>query len=532
MPLTVRSLARAALAACALAALAAPLRAQSAAPDLRAEAVAGSEAERYLRVLQVAGEAPLYPWSARAFSPDEVDALVPDSADHPWAARLPPADSADQGVRVPRPRLDLTFNSAFPQGGNDGPVWAGRGLTASASAGVEYRRGILSVRVEPVVVWTQNQSFDLVPNGRPDSLRYLNAQTPIYVDVPQRFGDGSFASIHPGQSTVRLDGRGIAFGASTANEQWGPAADQPLVLGTNAPGVPRAFLGTSHPWKVGIGRVHGRVFWGDLRQSSYSPMPDGHATRRFASGIVAVFLPYGLDGLEVGYLRFWHEAWPVAGFKPRMLQRPFEAFFRSSLNHPDEGRLNQIAAGFLRWTLPRGGVEVYGEFAREDHNFDLLDFLMEPDRSSSYLVGGRKVWRAGGALMSFRAEWVDAQPSHLNQASHQGNLYRHIELQQGHTFRGQLLGSWAGYGGGGSVVALDGYTRAGRWSVDWTRTRIGSPQDEGDGVDVMHSLGAEALLFQGGWDLLARLRGTMELNRGFADDAFNLTAGLGVRLGL
>src|SRR5688572_27483323 len=68
----------------ALAVLAAgPLAAQQArvAPaDLRAEATAGSEAERYLRVLQVAGRAPLYPWSLRAFSPREVDALAADSA--------------------------------------------------------------------------------------------------------------------------------------------------------------------------------------------------------------------------------------------------------------------------------------------------------------------------------------------------------------------------------------------------------------------------------------------------------------------
>jgi hypothetical protein len=49
---------------------------------------------------------------------------------------------------------------------------------------------------------------------------------------------------------------------------------------------------------------------------------------------------------------------------------------------------------------------------------------------------------------------------------------------------------------------------------------------------VVHSLGGEAVLFRGRWDLVGRLRAGLELNRGFTDDVFNLSAGLGVRVGL
>src|SRR3954466_4574948 len=94
-----------ALAAAALV-VACPLRAQRALPDLRDEATAGSDAERYLRVLQVSGAAPLYPWSIRAFSPAEVDRLAADSAQHPWAARFAPADSVHRShLRMLRPSL-------------------------------------------------------------------------------------------------------------------------------------------------------------------------------------------------------------------------------------------------------------------------------------------------------------------------------------------------------------------------------------------------------------------------------------------
>lgn len=521
---------------------AAPLSAQ---PDLRLEMGTGGEGERYLRLLQVAGEAPLYPWTLRGFSPREVDRLVPDGAGHPWSARLAPADSAapSRPLRPVRPSAGVVFNSAFPEGYNDGPVWAGRGATLVASAGAQLRSGPLTARIEPMAFIAQNRAFTLMPNRRTGDERFMDPYgKPDQIDLPQRPGDGAYGRVDPGNSTIRLDARGFAAGVSTANQLWGPAVDQPLVLGPNGPGFPHAFLGTSSPWKVGIGRVHGRVVWGSLGQSEYSAV-QGEGSRRFMSGVVATFLPWGLDGLEVGFLRFFHDPWPTGGLDAGNLARPLEGFFKAGLNRDEpggqEGAENQLASAFVRWVLPRAGVEVYGEYARDDYNWDLLDFILEPDRKAGYMLGGRRVWRSGSTLFSLRAEWVDTQRNNLNQGRETGYFYRHSRVPQGHTVRGQLLGSPAGKGGGGSVLALDGYTARGRWSVDWTRTRVAGPTraeafavEDPTGVDVVQSLGGEVLWFRGGFDLLASVRGSLELNRHFADDVFNLHASLGVRLGL
>ncbi len=521
-----------------------PLSAQRPAPDVRGEAVVvGSDAEHYLRVLQVAGAAPLYPWGIRGFSPAEVDRLLPDTVRHPWRDRMPPADSAPGSVRARwvRPQAGLVFNSAFPQGTNDGALWAGRGVTAAASAGFEVRVGsALSLRVEPLLFWAQNRSFPLMDNGRPDSLRFLNPHSPSSVDLPQRFGDGSFARLHPGQSTLRLDHRGLAAGISTANLQWGPAVDQPLLLGPNGAGFPHVFAGTATPWNIGLGRVHGRVLWGSLGQSDEF-FVRGHGSRRYASGVLVVFLPARLEGLELGVGRFFHEPWREGGLEAGDLLRPLESFLKGSLGNRDEpggpvGTENQLASAYVRWALPRGGFEVYGEFIREDHNYDLEDLVLEPDRSSGYMVGGRKAWRRGTALHTLRAEWVNAMRSHLNRGAFQGPLYRHGSTRQGHTVEGQLLGSPAGFGGGGAVVAFESFTPRGRWRADWTRTRVADPRLSAAApptpVDVVHSLGAEVVSFRGRVDWVARVRGSVELNRYYEKDAFNLNASLGVRLGL
>jgi hypothetical protein len=525
---------RAVFAAAAALVLAAP---RAGAQDVGLEALPGTDAERYLRALQVAGETPLHPWSLRGFSPAETDRLLPaDSAAHPWAART---RRGRDGVRVVRPRLDLGWNSAFPYGRNDGAVWAGRGVTARGSAGAAARFGALSVRVEPVAFWAQNADFALAPHA--GAQPFADPGTPVSTDVPQRFGDGAYARVDPGESYVRLDVGPVAVGAGTESQHWGPAVDQPLVLGPNAPGFVHAFAGTSRPLKVGIGRVHGRVVWGRLEQSAWSPAPDS-AADRFMAGLTAVFLPWGLDGLEVGINRFFHIPWnggPDAGD----FIRPLETFLKSGLpgeNGEGQGGENQLVSAFARWVLPRAGAEIYGEYARDDHSWNLVDVLVEPDHSAAWMLGGSRAWRRGGSLLSLRAEWVNAQQSHLLTVRSQGRLYRNGTLRQGHTHRGQLLGSPAGFGGGGSVVALEAFTPRGRWSVDWTRTRIrdnwgtAAAETENDEAmtDVVHSLGAEALFFRGPVDALGSLRGSWELNRNFDGDAFNLTASLGVRIGL
>ncbi|HEX2208685.1 MAG TPA: capsule assembly Wzi family protein, partial [Longimicrobium sp.] len=486
--------------------------------------------------LQVSGAAPLYPWSIRGFAPAEIDRLIPDTAAHPWRDRLPAADGATTYVRAVRPQGGLAFNSAFPQGTNDGALWTGRGLTASLSAGVEVRVGVLSMRVEPLVFWSQNRGFDLMAvAGRPDSLRFQDPYAPGAIDLPQRFGDGSFVRIDPGQSSLRVDTRPVAAGISTANQQWGTAVDQPLLLGPNAAGFPHLFLGTGRPVNLWLGRVHGRLVWGSLGQSDYSPM-QGHGSRRLMTGVIGVFQPARLRGLELGVGRFYHEAWPRGGVEAADLLRPLESFFRESFESRQPGELegpeNQLATVFFRWTLPRDRFEVWGEYLREDHNYDLEDFILEPDRSSGYLLGVRKVWGNARALRTVRAEWVNTSRSHLHQGSNQVLPYHHRETRQGHTVYGQLLGSPSAYGGGGSVVALETFTPRGRWSVDWTRMRIATRRGEGPNSNVVHSLGAEAVAFRQWVDLVGRLRGSWELNRHWGDDAFNLHASFGVRLGL
>jgi hypothetical protein len=519
-----------------LALAAAPARAQAPA-DVRAEAFAGSELEDYLRVLQVAGQAPLYPWSVRAFSPGEVERLLPTAPTHPWARRYDLARDTARHARLRwiRPSARVVENTGFAYGENDGPVWAGRGLTVAAQAGFAWRAGPLSLTVAPVAFLAQNQAFPLIPTGRAGKLAFADPRYPFGIDQPQRFGDGSYGRLDPGESTLRLDAGPLALGVSTASQVWGPAVQDPLILGNNAGGFPHAFLGTARPLNVGIGRVHGRLVWGRLDESAYSSMPADSA-RRFMAGAVGTFQPRGVPGLEVGATRFFHTDWP-ASFGDAGLGLVFQGLLKKNVNNGQASdEANQLASVFFRWVLPKDGVETWGEYAREDHSYDLRDFTLEPDHSAGFNLGLRKVWTRGdGRLLAIRGEVVETRVTHIENVRGEGSFYIHSELRQGHTERGQVLGSAAAYGGGGATLALDSYSSGGRWSFAWRRELLGEFVTSSRrivGYGARHSLSAERMLFRGATELTAGLTFSQELGQQGRPDRFNLSAALGTRLAL
>lgn len=512
---------------------------------VRHEVFVGSEIEGYLRYLHTLSDEP-YPWTVRGFGPAEVDRVLPARGVlHPWVHRYDlgrPDEGPGLGLQRVRPEAGAIYNTGFPQGRNDGAVWAGRGATGWIRAGVAARYGPISLVLAPEAFIAENRDFELHPNGRADSLRFGAWRTPRNIDLPQRFGEDRYARLDPGQSTLRVDLAGLTAGVSTASQYWGPATEHAVILGDNAPGFAHAFLGTAQPVDLWLARLHGRAVWGRLEQSELSPMPAGSA--RLMSGLAVVLMPRGLDGLELGGTRFFHDSWPAGGPGLEGLLRPFAGFLKSGLDEsPDAARGNQLVSVFARWAVPGTGFEIYGEYGREDHSWNLRHLVLEPDDIGAYLLGFRKAWlRSDGILVGLRGEVYSSETSHLeltDLARGQSPMYQHHAQRQGHTHRGQMLASAAGFGGGASGLALDLFHARGRWTLEWARTlrAFGGRYPETgaarrDDRDVVHTLGAEGELFGGRFDLLGGLGASYDLNRNLAGDAFNLNARFSIRANL
>ena len=526
------------------------LAAQSSPPvDVRDEYFADSELEGYLRTLQTLGLSPVYPWSLRKFSPREVDRLMPaDTARHPWASRydFSPSPSERTYARWVRPQVATRYNTGFPFGMNDGAVWAGRGATAWVSGGFSARWGVVSLVVNPIAFVAQNADFPIMNNGRPGDLAYGDGQFSGVVDYPQRFGDSRYAQLDPGESTLRVDYAGVAVGVSTAHEWWGPSQRYPYLLGTNAAGFPHVFVGTGRPANLWLIKLHGRVLWGQLEQSDYFEANSENAfltrPRRFATGLTLVAQPRGLENLELGVSRFIHAPWPDEGLPGRYISRSFEGIFKKSLpkvpnSIPTDERSrdgeNQLASVFARLTVPSYGFEVYGEMGREDHPWDGRYLELTPDEQSSMMLGFAKTWRRHAAdLVRVRGEAINFQQAQIDKIRGGRPTYLHSSgSNQGHTQRGQILGAGVGVSSAaGAFLSADLLNATGRWTLEWSRVvrqdavRV-TPSDATTPrlLDVVHTLGAERLLFHRGMDVLAGLAVSRDFNRDFERDRSNVS---------
>lgn len=515
------------------------------------EIFAGSELATYLRYMQLTGGAEHFPWSLRPFSPSQIDSLISHDSAGPWSASYSLGTSlekARRGWAIIPPAISARINTGFPYGSNDGPIWAGRGLTTAASAGLALRAGALSITLAPVAFRAENYAFELLGG----SAGCPPACSTLAIDRPERFGSHAYQRLDPGNSSIQVELAGGTMGVSTANEHWGPLDEYPFLLGENAPGFLHAFFGTARPLNALIGRFSGRVIYGRLEQSAFSPVQGSEyfvsqaqsGRVRFASGALIVFEPRGFNGLEIGVARFIHSAWPSTGIPKGYLKKPFEAAFKSSLSAGGIGEFgavdNQLASAFFRWTFSNSGMEVYGEYGKDDHNYDFRDLVQEPDHDRAYALGFRKVFGyAPSGFSALRAELINfSLPPLARLGRGEGQIYEHGVLRQGHTNRGQLLGADVGYGtAAGSTLSYDRYDRSGRWTWKWIRdVRADAGFFYTNGIvnphatDVIYGLGAERMRFGRTRDVTTSLTLMRDFNRNFSHDVNNLNASVSFSL--
>jgi len=457
-------------------------------------AVVGSDVERYLRTLSIAGVVAPLPWAGRPFGADELREFLRDTASraHPWRTRM----AAELGKRAAAgASLMVSGNSAFAWGANDGAMWQGRGFTTAAGIAGTFHWGPVTAVLAPVAFVAQNAPFDLIPIS--GNSPYRDSQFPTAVDRPQRMGHAPYARLDPGESSVRVRFGPAVAGISSASLGWGAGETFPAIFGPNAGGFSHVFLGTAgRGLKVPLlGRITARYLLGVLEQTKWSPVEgsetyvtdDQIGTRRVGSGVTVSLMPAVLPGLELGASRFYHTPFTVPATRWNAWSKPIDGIFktsRSDANSPgDSGNMidNQLASFFARWTLPGRGVEASFEVLREDHNYDWRDLAQEPENNGALFGSLRAVVeRSGSKLSLVTLEYFNGDVSPIAQARSQGSLYAHLPLRQGHTQRGQLLGAPVGVGAiAGSRVAFERFTPDGsrRLMVQRWRTRSLRPVD-------------------------------------------------------
>lgn len=353
-------------------------------------------------------------------------------------------------VKPVLPRTRLLWNSALPFSQADDALWSGRGWNVHLEGGARAEYGPLRLFLLPELVYSQNQSFQVI-GGPADRSTFLPPwrRGDQSADLPHRFGDASFVALHPGQSSIAAGAGGLEVGLATENQWWGPGIRNAIVMSDNAPGFPHAFLRTRRPLQTPLGTLEARWIAGALGESLHFDTISTNDTRSL-SGAVAALTPRGEPGLTLGLSRVVYA--PVSGASAA-LGRALDFASRWDQSDPEADEPSeQIFSLFGRWVFPADGFEVYAEWARTEFPASLREVLSSPARSQGYTLGLQ--WARPFATGDvFR---VQSELTYLEKADPPTRtFYTSARVPQGYTHRGQVLGAAIGPGASSQWLAFD-----------------------------------------------------------------------------
>jgi len=327
---------------------------------------------------------------------------------------------------------------------NDGPMIPGKGYQGLLSAGLYAKMGPLSIQIKPEYVFAGNSDFKGVQS------HYGRA------DLPFRFGNDPYSKLFWGQSNIRLSFDPVSVGLSNENLWWGPGIRNSLLMSNTAPGFKHLTINTTRPLSTPVGSIEAQLIAGRLEGSDYTEVYVSDDWR-YISGLAFSFQPRWFPGLFFGLTRsFQNYKKNVKSFGDYFpMFRPFQK--ENDKNQDIQGLdgLDQLTSGFARYVLPNSKAELYFEYGKNDHAFNVRDFLMAPDHSRTFTIGFMK-------LIPYKIHeeeyiQIGVEITRLEQSMDRivrdaGEWYTHSPIFHGYTNRGEVLG--AGIGPGGNFQSL------------------------------------------------------------------------------
>lgn len=354
----------------------------------------------------------------------------------------------------------VQYNSEYAFGVNDGAFIPNRGLQQVFSPGFFAQYGKFSLQLQPEFLTAQNKDYIGFPIEHQATIlfyyEYMNR-----IDMPERFGVGTYQRFFPGQSSFRFNLNQISLGVSTENLWWGPGRRNSLLLGNNAPGFLHFTLNTRRPVKTGIGSFEGQVISGFLESTRFSPpwpdytiqqnpvlMPKRENGDRYLGGLVITYQPKWVPGLFLGYGSVNHlyreDITDFADILPIFNGRKGPA----NVYDPIRDKRQQFSSGFFRWLSPQGHFEFYGEFGTRGNSRKFEEFIITPEQGRAFTFGFAHMMKLKnpGRYLEISSEMTLSGQTIREEIRQLRTWYIHDHVRHGYTHNGQVLGIGNGPG--------------------------------------------------------------------------------------
>jgi hypothetical protein len=377
---------------------------------------------------------------------------------------------------------NIEFNSRHPYNRNNGSMGPNRGYQHILSAGIYAEIGLLSIQLKPEYLYSENKDFEGFgegPNGHYSAIWAKRYKLWNKIDMPERFGEKSISKTLIGQSSIRLNFKGLSLGVSNENIWWGPSIRNSIMMSNHARGFKHITFNTTKPLKTKIGNFEWQVISGRLESSGYLPANSDfqHAGTniyvpkinqqgrtddwRYLQGYSITYSPKWVSGLSLGFTRWVQmyaaqaegKYWWMEG-SPTWFPA-FQNLFRKNDKYENyEAQSNQAAGLFLRWLWKDSKAEIYVDYNHNDSKQNIRDLLLDSDHSRAVTVGLQKVFEITNDNFLFSWEWTQMEQTASRLLRNAGSWYEHGGTYDGYTNEGEVLGAGIGPGSNSHYFAL------------------------------------------------------------------------------
>ena len=421
-----------------------------------------------------------------AQDPQLVFTTIDDRALHdegPW--KLP--DPKKQVFTMGTTEVGVVDNTGYASTFNTGGIWHGRGVTGWTKTSASFAWGYLSARLGVQAWASQNLAFDLRPSGLAD--QPLATPDGQYIDTPQRFGYDPFAVWGLQNSEVRLNWGPMELSVSNQNAVFGPSVFNPLLLSSNAEGIPHVRLGLN-TIPTPAGKVEAQLMYGKLSTSAYWD-PNAGPSDRFFGGLFIGYQPSFFPELTLGAGRTIISNWNDAS--PQVATALFLFDPGDSSGTLGKGVSHQHVSLTYDLKFPSIGFETYGEWGKNDYS-PLSMYWINPNHMQAYTLGMKKTFTLpqNGLLGVGVEETILSQsPESLinyNGYSLAGDFYSgwSPSFGAGYTNNGMVVGASIGNGSEAQYLYADLYypqwhfgLQLRRWANDVSALYLGTLPAQG-----------------------------------------------------
>jgi hypothetical protein len=300
------------------------------------------------------------------------------------------------------------------------------------------------------------------------------------IDMPERFGEKSINRSLIGQSSIKLNFKGLSLGVSNENIWWGPSIRNSIMMSNHARGFKHITFNTTKPLKTKIGDFEWQVISARLESSGYLPPNSDLQVNgtnvyfrkinqlsspndwRYLQGYTITYSPKWISGLSLGFIR-WSQMYAalVQGKYWWLEGNPtwfpaFQNLFRKNDKYENyEAQTNQAAGVFLRWLWKDSKAEIYADYHHNDSKQNIRDLLLDSDHSRAVTVGLQKVFKISTDDYLFSWEWTQMEQTASRLIRPAGSWYRHGWTYDGYTNEGEVLGAGIGPGSNSHYFALN-----------------------------------------------------------------------------